>query len=71
MTKNITPTNINRWTMTKNVCQRLTITGEFDRIQNYELYLVSGGGDQTILVWDLTTFEVTRTLRGHADVING
>jgi WD40 repeat protein len=36
-----------------------------------ELYLVSGGGDQTILIWDMTTFEVTRTLRGHADVING
>ena len=34
MTENITPTNINRWNMTENVRQRLTITGEYDRIKN-------------------------------------
>jgi WD40 repeat protein len=36
-----------------------------------ELYLVSAGADHTILVWDLSVFSVTRTLRGHSDVING
>ena len=39
MTENITPTNINCWNMTKNVRQQLTITGEYDRIQNNKFIL--------------------------------
>ena len=27
--------------------------------------LVSGSGDYTIIVWDLSTYEMKRTLRGH------
>jgi WD40 repeat protein len=36
-----------------------------------ELYLVSSGGDLSIIIWDMTTLEVARTLRGHSDVVNG
>ncbi len=35
-----------------------------------ELYLVSGGCDRAILIWDLALFSVTRVLRGHVDVVN-
>ena len=34
MTENITLTNINRWNKIENVRQRLTITGEYNQIQN-------------------------------------
>ena len=34
-----------------------------------EAYLVSGGSDFLILVWDLMVNKVTRTLKGHVDVI--
>ena len=37
MAENITPTNINRWNMTKNVKQQLTIMGEYDQIQNNKI----------------------------------
>ena len=34
MTENITPTNINCMNMTEIVQQRLTVTGEYDRMKN-------------------------------------
>ena len=35
MTKKITPTNINRWNMTENVQQRLTIMGEMTELKTF------------------------------------
>ena len=34
MTENITPTNINCMNMTEIAQQRLTVTGEYDRMKN-------------------------------------
>ena len=33
-------------------------------------YIISGSGDETIKIWDLSTFELIKTLEGHRDYVN-
>ncbi len=39
------------------------------RYSNDELFLVSSGSEGSVLVWDLVSDAILRTLRGHCDVV--